>query len=71
MEGDIILYDWLSFTLKRDNPHVIVDLLGLKEIPVVTRSGSILTASLSTTMVGLIWVSGVRCPAKAAGPSRH
>lgn len=33
MEGDIILYDWLSFTLKRDNPHVIVDLLGLKEIP--------------------------------------
>lgn len=33
MEGDIILYDWLSFTTKRSDPYYIVDLLGLSHIP--------------------------------------
>lgn len=33
MAGDLILYDWLSFTSKRTDPYNIVDLLGLKEVP--------------------------------------
>lgn len=33
MEGDIILYDWLSFTAKMSDPYFIADLLGLSEVP--------------------------------------
>ncbi len=33
MHGDIILYDWLSFTTKRSDPYYIVDLLGMEDVP--------------------------------------
>lgn len=33
MEGDIILYDWLSFTLKWDSPRIVADMLGLGDLP--------------------------------------
>ena len=37
---DIILYDWLSFTSKRSNPHYIADLLGLSDLPWQTTKGA-------------------------------
>lgn len=40
MEGDIILYDWLSFTTKRSDPYYIVDLLGLSHVPWETTKGA-------------------------------
>lgn len=40
MGGDIILYDWLSFTTKRSDPYYIVDLLGLKHVPWETIKGA-------------------------------
>lgn len=40
MEGDIILYDWLSFTVKRSDPYFIVDLLGLSHVPWETTKGA-------------------------------
>ena len=33
MEGDLILYDWLSFSTKHKDPYYIVDFLGLKDCP--------------------------------------
>lgn len=40
MEGDIILYDWLSFTLKRDNPYIVADMLGLGDLPWEVTKGA-------------------------------
>lgn len=40
MEGDIILYDWLSFTLKVDNPRIITRLLGMEKVPWQTIKGA-------------------------------
>lgn len=40
MEGNIILYDWLSFTVKRSDPYYIVDLLGLSHVPWETIKGA-------------------------------
>ena len=40
MEGDIILYDWLSFTTKRSDPHFIVDFLGLSHVPWEVTKGA-------------------------------
>lgn len=40
MEGDIILYDWLSFTAKVSDPYFIVDLLGLSEVPWEVTKGA-------------------------------
>ena len=40
MEGDLILYDWLSFSAKKHDPYYIVDILGLKEVPWQTIKGA-------------------------------
>ena len=33
MDGDIILYDWLSFSAKTDDPNFMVELLGMEHCP--------------------------------------
>lgn len=33
MDENLILYDWLSFSMKRSDPYIIVDLLGLSHVP--------------------------------------
>lgn len=40
MVGNIILYDWLSFTTKRSDPWFIVALLGLSNVPWETTKGA-------------------------------
>lgn len=40
MDGDIILYDWLSFTLKRDNSRVITAMLGMDYVPWSSTKGA-------------------------------
>lgn len=40
MEGNIILYDWLSFTLKVDNPRIVTAMLGLDELPWESTKGA-------------------------------
>lgn len=40
MERDIIIYDWLSFTVKTSDPHYIIALLGLKDAAWTTTKGA-------------------------------
>lgn len=40
MDENIILYDWLSFTTKQLDPHYIVDLLGMNQVPWQTIKGA-------------------------------
>lgn len=40
MDDAILLYDWLSFTTKRQDPQYIVTLLGLEDVPWETTKGA-------------------------------
>jgi len=40
VEGDIILYDWLSFTVKTDNPNIVAGMLGLQDLPWEVTKGA-------------------------------
>ena len=40
MDGDIILYDWLSFSAKTDDPNFMVELLGMEHCPWQVTKGA-------------------------------
>jgi len=40
LDGDIILYDWLSFTSKSLTPRSVTDLLGLSDVPWQNTKGA-------------------------------
>lgn len=39
-QENIIIYDWLSFTCKTDDPNYIIEILGLKQVPWETIKGA-------------------------------